>query len=105
MNGGYFHSFKKRHWTRQELSCLEESIDNLNHRIATWKPPTPWEAANHRELKWLKQRRTELERYAVRRENEMKNIEVRERRQEGPRSNLGASLSRGFNIEDCPSKF
>lgn len=58
----------------------EETVDILDKRIARWKPPTVWEAANQRTLKYLKRIRTKVENGIKVKENARKRQEIRKRR-------------------------
>ncbi len=62
----------------------EETVENLDRRIERWEPPTAWEAANQRELKYLKRARTNLEKNIKVKDNARKRQERRQRRSENP---------------------
>lgn len=62
------------------VEILENHLTVLDNRIARWKPPTAWEAANQRMLKYHKKNRTATLKAMARLEEREKDRVKEERR-------------------------
>lgn len=59
---------------------LESQLAKWDRWIADWKPPTPWEAANQRQLKRFKENRTAILKAMARMDEREKDQEKEDRR-------------------------
>ena len=55
-----------------QAKSLEEKVEHMQTQIDAYEPPTKWEEANGRSLKWLIQRRNALEMAVERKEQKEK---------------------------------